>query len=79
MIAPASLPVLACAACFGGGDSPLIDGARVGAYVLIGVTVLMQGSLAGFFFYLRRRARQTKSRALDREWSALQQHATRRT
>lgn len=79
MSAAAPLPLLACAACFGATDSPLIDGARAGAFILIGVTVLMQGSLAGFFFYLMRRARRTKSRDLDREWSALQQHATRRT
>jgi hypothetical protein len=78
-VTAAALPILACAACFGAKDSPLIDGAQAGAYILIGVTVLMQGSLAGFFFYLMRRARRTKSRALDREWSALQQQATRRT
>ena len=78
MSAAAVLPLLACAACFGAKDSPLIDGARAGAFVLIGITVLMQGSLAGFFFYLMRRSRRMKSRALDREWAALQQ-ATRRT
>jgi hypothetical protein len=79
VIAAAAVPPLACAVCFGGAESPLVDGARAGAFMLIGVTVLMQGSLAGFFFYLRRRARRTRSRALDREWSALQHQATRRT
>jgi hypothetical protein len=73
----AALPLLACAACFGATESPLIDGARAGAYILIGVTLLMQGSLAGFFFYLMRRARRTRSRIVDREWSALQRQATR--
>ena len=67
-------PALACASCFGAADSPLIDGARAGAFVLIGVVVVMQGSFAGFFLYLRGRAR---SRALDQEWSALQQTRTR--
>ena len=79
MTALAALPPLACAACFGATESPLLDGARAGAFILIGVTLLMQGSLAGFFFYLMRRARRTRSRALDREWSVLQRQATRRT
>ena len=69
--------VLACASCFGAADSPLIDGARAGAFFLIGVVVAMQGSFAGFFLYLRRRARRAQSQALDREWSALQQTRTR--
>ena len=79
MNALAVLPPLACAACFGATESPLIDGARAGAFMLIGVTVLMQGALAGFFFYLMRRSRRTRSQALDREWAALQRQATRRT
>jgi hypothetical protein len=65
--------VLACASCFGAADSPLIDGARWGAFFLIGVVLVMQGSFAGFFFYLRSRAKRAQSRAVDREWSALQQ------
>ena len=70
--------VLACASCFGAADSPLIDGARAGAIFLITVVLAMQGSFAGFFFYLRSRARRAKSRAVDREWSALQQTRTTR-
>lgn len=70
-------PVLACASCFGAADSPLIDGARAGAFFLIGVVVVMQGSFAGFFIYLSRRARRARSRALDQEWSALQHTRTR--
>ena len=70
--------VLACASCFGAADSPLIDGARAGAFFLIGVVLAMQGSFAGFFFYLRSRAKRAKSRAVDREWSALQHTRTTR-
>ena len=68
---------LLCASCFGAADSPLIDGARAGAFFLIGVVVVMQGSFAGFFLYLRGRARRARSQALDREWSALQHTRTR--
>jgi len=45
----------ACQACFGGGDAPMIDGARAGGWALIALTLMMQGAFAGFFFYLRRR------------------------
>ena len=45
----------ACQACFGGGDTPMIDGARAGAWALIALTLTVQGAFAGFFFYLRRR------------------------
>jgi hypothetical protein len=70
--------VLACASCFGAADSPLIDGARAGAFFLIGVILAMQGAFAGFFFYLRSRAKRAQSRRFDREWSALQQTRTTR-
>lgn len=65
----------ACAACFGAADSPMIDGARVGAWVLIGVTVAMQAAFAAFFLYLRRRARRARSLRLDGEWAELQRKA----
>ena len=41
-------------------------------FVLIGVTLVMQGAFAGFFFYLRRRAKQMADADLDSEWSKLQ-------
>ena len=65
-------PARACAACFGAEDSPMIDGARVGAWVLIGVTVAMQAAFVFFFLYLRRRARRARSLELDGEWAELQ-------
>jgi hypothetical protein len=49
---------LACPVCFGGPDSPQTKAAQSGILALLGVTVAMLGSIAGFFFvYLRRRIR----------------------
>ena len=49
--------VLGCSVCYGASKGTMIDAARLGTWLLIGVTVLMQGAFAAFFFYLRRRAR----------------------
>ena len=63
---------LACQACFGAEDSPLIDGARLGALVLVLVTLAVQGGFAAFFIYLRRRARTASRLELDVEWTEFQ-------
>src|SRR5204862_627107 len=50
----------ACQACFGAEDSPIIDGARAGARMLLGLTFCLEAALVGFFIYLtgpRHRAR----------------------
>lgn len=50
--------VLACPVCFGSADSPQTKAAQAGILALLGVTVAMLSSIAGFFFiYLRRRIR----------------------
>ena len=64
----------ACQACFGAEDSPIIDGARVGAWMLIGLTVCMEAAFVGFFIYLRRRAKRASSIELDSEWRELQRN-----
>lgn len=49
---------LACPVCFGNADSAQTKGAQAGIIALLGVTVAMLASIAGFFFiYLRRRIR----------------------
>ena len=49
---------LACPVCFGSADSPQTKAAQTGILALLGVTVAMLSSIAGFFFiYLRRRIR----------------------
>lgn len=47
----------ACPVCSGAAESPMIDGARMGVWLLIGVTAAVQLAFVVFFFGLRRRAR----------------------
>jgi hypothetical protein len=67
----------ACPVCFGAEESHLIDGARLGMLALLGVTLSVQGAFAGFFLYLRRRAKRIADIDLDNEWSELQGGASR--
>ena len=64
--------VHACDACFGAEDSPLIDGARMGAAALVLVTFGVQGGFVAFFIHLWRRARKASRAELDTEWSEFQ-------
>jgi heme/copper-type cytochrome/quinol oxidase subunit 2 len=64
--------VLACPVCFGAEETPMIDGAKAGVLVMVGITVTVQGAFVGFFFYLRRRAKRIADVELDSEWSDLQ-------
>lgn len=63
---------LACTSCYGLADGPLIDAARLGVWLLLGVTVFLEVGFAAFFLYLRRQAASAADRALDEEWSRLQ-------
>jgi hypothetical protein len=65
-------PALACPSCFGQAEGPLVDAARLGIWLLLAVTLGLQGAFAAFFLYLRRRARKTVDEAIDGEWSRLQ-------
>ena len=65
--------LLACSTCYGANvDSPLVDGARVGVWLLLGVTLCVQGGFAAFFIQLRRRAKRAHDAELEAEWSELQ-------
>lgn len=65
--------ILACAACFGPNvDSPLVDGARSGVWLLLAVTLGVQGAFAAFFIQLRRRAKRAHDAEVAAEWSDLQ-------
>ncbi len=46
----------ACAACFGASDSKLADGMNAGIFALMGVIGSVLFAIAGFFFYIVRRA-----------------------
>ena len=63
---------LACPACFGDAEGPMIDAARLGSFLLLGITLAIQGAFVAFFLYLRRQARRASDQALDTEWSRLQ-------
>jgi heme/copper-type cytochrome/quinol oxidase subunit 2 len=68
----ASETLLACPHCFGAEETSLIDGAKLGILAMLGVTFTVQGAFAGFFFYLRRRAKRIAEADLEDEWSELQ-------
>ena len=69
MLFAATPAARACQSCFGAEDSPLVDGARMGAFVLIGVTVAVQVAFASFFLYLRRRARIVAALEASSPWA----------
>jgi hypothetical protein len=66
-------PARACQACFGANvDSPLVDGAKLGVFFLLGVTLSVQGGFVAFFLHLRRRAKRLQAAELASEWADLQ-------
>ena len=67
-----SASVLACPMCFGAQETSLVNGTRLGILVLLGIVLGIQGAFAGFFIYLRRRAKRIAELDLDIEWSELQ-------
>jgi hypothetical protein len=64
--------LFACPLCFGAEETPLIDGARLGVLVMLGVLFAVQGAFLAFFLYLRKHARENAEVELDMEWSELQ-------
>ena len=68
----ASTRVLACPVCFGAAETSMIDGAKLGVLVMLGVLFAVQGGFVAFFLYLRRRAKRIADIELDTEWSELQ-------
>jgi len=65
--------MLACAACFSAAaESPLVDGAKSGVWLLLAVTLGVQGGFATFFIQLWRRAKRAREAEIEAEWSDLQ-------
>jgi hypothetical protein len=64
--------VIACTMCFGAQETGIIDGAKLGVLVMLGVLFAVQGGFVGFFLYLRKRAKRIADIELDTEWSELQ-------
>ena len=64
--------LLACPVCFGAEETSMIDGAKLGILVMLGITFTVQGGFVGFFLYLRKRAKRIADVELETEWSELQ-------
>ena len=68
-----ALSVLACASCYSANvESPLVDGARTGVWLLLTVTLGVQGAFAAFFIQLWRRAKRARNEEVEAEWNDLQ-------
>jgi hypothetical protein len=72
MLIAGSSTLLACPMCFGAEETSMIDGAKLGILVMLGITFAVQGAFLGFFLYLRKRAKMNADLELDTEWSELQ-------
>ncbi len=70
--------VFACPVCFGAEETSMVDGTKLGILAMLGITFAVQGGFAGFFLYLRKRAKRNAELELDTEWSELQ-NAPRRS
>ena len=77
LILGGSSSAFACPVCFGAEETHLIDGAKLGILVLLGITLAVQGAFLAFFLYLRKRAKQIADIDLENEWSELQGGASR--
>jgi hypothetical protein len=51
---PVSL--FACAACYGASDSPMAQGMNWGIFSLLGVVVMVLGSIATFFVFIGKKS-----------------------
>jgi hypothetical protein len=71
-----SSTIHACPVCFGAEETSMIEGTRLLFFVLLGITLAVQGAFVGFFLYLRNRAKRSAEIELETEWSELQR-ATR--
>jgi hypothetical protein len=67
-----SSSVFACPVCFGAEETTMIQGTKLGVFVMLGITLAVQGAFLGFFIYLRKRAKRIAELELDSEWSELQ-------
>jgi heme/copper-type cytochrome/quinol oxidase subunit 2 len=54
-------PDFACAVCFGAAGSNVTHAMALAIMFMLGMLVLVLGSFAGFFFYLRQRAKNPPS------------------
>ena len=67
-----SARLFACPACFGAEETSMIDGAKLGVLVMLGILLVVQGAFVSFFLYLRKQAKLNAEAELEDEWSELQ-------
>jgi hypothetical protein len=56
-MSPDAMIVLACSICFGAASGPMLDAARLGVLVMVGITCATLGAFAAFFVRIARRSR----------------------
>ena len=64
--------VLACPVCLGAEETSMVYGTKLGVFVMLAITLAVQGGFVGFFLYLRKRAKRIADVDFDNEWSELQ-------
>jgi hypothetical protein len=72
MVVGSSANAFACPMCFGAEETSMIAGTQVGIFVLLAITLTVQGAFVAFFLYLRSRAKRIADADVDAEWSKLQ-------
>lgn len=66
-------PAAACEVCFSSrATGAMASSARLGVFLLLGITVAVLGGFAKFFLYLRHRAQQAEIDGIESEWAQLQ-------
>jgi hypothetical protein len=72
MVLGGSSSLFACPMCFNAEETAMIDGTKLGVFVLLGILLVVQGAFAAFFLYLRKRYKENADIELDMEWLELQ-------
>ena len=72
VILAGSSSVFACPVCFGAEETALVDGTKLGVFVMLAILLAVQGGFVAFFLHLRKRAKRFADIELDTEWSDLQ-------
>ena len=67
-------PAAACSVCYGRADNgnALVSSARLGVFLLLGITAAVLAAFGRFFFVLRSRALAAERDSIALEWSELQ-------
>lgn len=67
----------ACEVCFGAADNAMIDGARGGVLLLLGLLFCVQAGFVAFFLYLKRRASKFGPQNIEPWWNTIEEPVKR--